>query len=77
MSCPYCKSPKFDGVHCGLCDCRAEINSETGNTIYLVRGRVVAAPDDLRAQWAKRDGKYSIGGPDPLDFSKETDDADR
>lgn len=77
MTCPYCKAPNFDNVHCGHCDCRAAVNSETGNTIYLVRGRIVAAPDDLLAQMAKRDGKYRIRGPDPLDLRKEHDDADR
>lgn len=77
MSCPYCRDPGFDGEHCGLCDCRAQVNSETGNTIYVVRGRIVAAPDDLRQQLARRDAKYGIRGSDPVDFSGgEPKDAD-
>jgi len=64
--CPHCRKPGFLARnHCRFCDCKAELNPVSGNVVYMIRGRVVAAPADLRAQWAKKDGKYLIDGPDP------------
>ncbi len=67
MNCIHCKKPGFDGDHCGFCGCRAVKNPESGATIYMIRGRVVAAPDDLREQMAKHNARYGIKGPDPID----------
>ena len=71
MNCPKCKDASFNGKHCGLCGCRAFINEESGRIFYMVRGRVVAAPDDLREQMAKHDARYGIKGPDPMDPTDE------
>jgi hypothetical protein len=43
------------------------VNPVSGNVVFMIRGRVISAPADLRAQWAKYDGKYRILGPDPMD----------
>lgn len=67
MSCPHCKKEDFNGKHCRFCGCTAAKNPQSGAIIYMIRGRVVAAPDDLRAQMAKHNARYSIKGPDPLD----------
>jgi hypothetical protein len=71
MKCPKCRNVEFNGKHCRFCGCRAEINEQSGNVIYMVRGRVVAAPDDLREQYAKHDARYGIKGPDPINFDKD------
>ena len=67
--CPHCRKPGFmqppEVGHCRFCGCRATINPSSGNVVFMIRGRVILAPDDLRAQWAKKDGMYSILGPDP------------
>lgn len=73
MSCPHCKKADFNGAHCRFCGCTAMVNPASGNTIYMIRGRVVAAPDDLARQTARRearDGKVVADGlgADPLDL---------
>jgi hypothetical protein len=68
MNCPHCKNSEFNGKHCRFCGCKAEINEKSGNILYMIRGRIVAAPDDLREQHAKYDGRFSIKGPDPMDL---------
>ncbi len=77
MNCPKCRNTEFNGKHCRFCGCRAEINEETGNVIYLVRGRVVAAPEDLREQFRKHNARYGIKGPDPINFGEDDENADR
>lgn len=81
MNCPHCSKHGFDGKHCRYCGCRAVENPTSGNTVYMIRGRVVAAPDDLRAQLAKVDARYGISGPDPIDSTgrsaKEDPDGDQ
>lgn len=74
MSCPHCKKTNFDGKHCGFCGCRAYKNPESGHTFFMIRGRVVAAPDDYREQLAEHDARYGIAGPDPLDLREQGDD---
>lgn len=68
MKCPHCEKPDFV-EHCGFCGCTKKINPVSGNTIYMIRGRVVAAPDDLREQQEKHDRRYGIGRGDPVDSS--------
>ena len=63
-TCPNCQKAGFAG-HCRFCDCTSTINPVSGNVVYMIRGRVVSAPADLRAQWARQDGTYLIDGPDP------------
>lgn len=65
--CPHCQKAGFLSGHCRFCGCRASVNPVSGNVVFMIRGRVVAAPADLRAQWAKKDGTYLIDGPDPMD----------
>ena len=69
--CPHCRKVGFmqepEVGHCRFCGCRATINPISGNVVFMIRGRIIAAPDDLREQWAKKDGKYAIKGPDPMD----------
>jgi len=63
-ACPHCQKPGFE-VHCRFCDCTAVINPTSGRVLYMIRGQVVAAPGDLRAQWAAKDDTFAIEGPDP------------
>lgn len=72
VNCPHCHKAAFDGKHCGFCGCRAHENPESGNTIYMIRGRVVAAPEDLRTQLAAMNARYGIIGPDPMDPKEDT-----
>ncbi len=68
MNCPKCDKPDFDDKHCGFCGCRMEINEESGNKIYMVRGRIVAAPEDVRQQKIKRG---LLPDPDPMDLRED------
>ena len=81
MNCPHCNKPSFDGKHCRFCGCRAVENPVSGNIVYMIRGRVVAAPADLQEQLAKMHARYGISGPDPIDSTgnpvKEEPDADQ
>lgn len=67
MKCPHCEKPDFD-AHCRFCGCMAKVNPVSGNTIYMIRGRVVKAPDDMKAQQALHDERHEIkADPDPID----------
>lgn len=49
MICPHCNKPMDSGADkCRFCGATRRVNEESGNDIWTIRGKIVAAPADVK-----------------------------
>ena len=59
IDCPSCEKA-IRGLKCDSCGAEMSINQNSGNVIWMRRGRVILAPDDKKEQWIKHAEAWAV-----------------
>jgi len=58
MECLFCESGKLIKMECNSCGVKKIFADNTGNAIWIRNGRIIAAPEDVKAAHERMVSRY-------------------